>query len=137
MVPLDLLGDTEGLGHSLSSWMALCDRYKVTAALEVLSRVPEVLYLDPRVWMERISHLSQYFNLKRHLKDLLANNAEVLTMPLGEYQDKMDYMVRVMHVNPEDICKSKALASDLRRIQVRRGQLVETPEQVVIVKDGP
>ena len=57
--------------------------------------------------------------MKRHMPDLMKNNASaVLLEDLTVLKKKLNYFIKIMHVDVDDIVKCKCLGLDLEEIKV-------------------
>ena len=66
-----------------------------------------------------MSDLSEYFNHKRHFPDLIKNNTSaVLVEDYALLKKKIEYLVKIMHVDVKDIATCQALSVDFEEIKV-------------------
>ena len=104
---------------ALLNWHGFCERYDLDA-VDTLASVPEILYVPTEHWTERISELSEYFSNSRHIPSLIQNNAAtVLLEGFPSLKRKIEYLVKVMHVDVKDIANCKALSTDFDEIKKR------------------
>ena len=71
------------------------------------------------MWQERVSELSEYFIIRRHLSDLINNNASAIFFDSWpSIKKKLDYFVKIMHVDVQDIAKCNSLTMELDEVKV-------------------
>ena len=84
-----------------------------------MPKTSPALLVYKQIWLDRISDLSEYFNHKRHLPDLIKNNTSaVLVEDYALLKKKIEYLIEIMHVDVKDIATFQALSVDFEEIKV-------------------
>lgn len=113
-----LLTSHEKIFQSLNEWRAfqLGERDTIT----LLARFPELLNIQNSNQLnKRIETIKKFVGGGKNVFKVLLNSPEVVSEHTTSIEEKIDYMEKVMKLEPFDVCNSAAFSCDILKLKTR------------------